>query len=766
MSVPRRLRTYRVLLRLFPRDFRETRGRELERLFLDMCAEWEEERGKLGLPFWGSLAWDTGWEALGEWFSLSRNTIGSTMTQSLGEHMSALIGDIRYAVRQLVRQPLYGVMVVVLMTLGIAGNTAMFRVFNGLFLRPLPFENPEQLVDLNETAPQWDLEFLMIGYRDFAAWRDNNSTFQSMAVYTYGGGALVMDGSARRVSYLSTTHTMDDVLGIQPALGRFFGPAEDQPDGPRAMLLTQGFWEQEFGADPGVLGSTVSLSGFPVEIIGVLPAEAGFVAGVDMWLPLRQTETEWRGWGLNGMGRLQPGATIEQARADLLTIHKGLTDQFEVNEISFPVIASLRDRYLGDYRLGSGFLLGAVGIVLLIACANIGGLMTARAMARAPEMAVRLAMGAPRLRIMRQLLTESFVLASVGAVTGSALGIWGSNALIRPMADQFPRWVSFDLDLRFLMFTLAVTVGAALLFGFVPALNASANRNAAWSTNRSTATTKRRRGMGLLVTAEVALALALLVVGGLSMLDVSRLGNVDPGFRADDLISYQLSLPSARYQDDGARLAFVEDYVPQLEAIPGVESVAIANTLPLGSHWGVFLQAEGAPPRAEDEANPVVLNRIVTSGYLETLDIDLVAGRSFTSFDGREDGTDAIIVNQTFVRTHLSHLSDPIGARVTWGTDAPREDATWMTVVGVTRDVKHYGVDEEMRPGFYQPLQQNPLGGFRVALRTRGEASSIISAARALTNQLDVELPVYNVQTMTEELNESLWARRATSWLS
>ena len=497
----------------------------------------------------------------------------------------------------------------------------------------------------------------------------------------------------------------------------------------------------------------------------MLPPEASFFAGVDVWLPLQESETDFDGWGLSGIGRLKPDASVESARAELLAIHKGLVDPFEVNEISFPVVSSLRDRYLGDYRLGSGFLLGAVGIVLLIACANIAGLMTARSMARGPEMAVRLAMGAPRLRIVRQLLTESFVLAAVGAVTGSALGIWGSKALVGPMVDQFPRWISFDLDLRFLVFTLAVTVGAALLFGLAPALEASRNRGAAWSTTRSTATAKRRRGMSFLVTGEVALALALLVVGGLSMLDVNRLGRVDPGFRADGLVSYSLALPSTRYGDDEARLAFVDDYLTRLDAIPGVESAAVANDLPLGGHWGWFFQAEGAPPRAEDEANPVVLNRVVTPGYLETLDVELVAGRPFNSFDGREEGNHVLIVNETCVRTHLSHLSDPIGARVTPGTDAPADDATWLTVVGVTRGVKHYGVDEEMRPGAYQPLVQSPRSGFAVALRTRGETGTIVSAVRAMTARVDVELPVYNVQTMTEQLDAALWTRRATSWL-
>ena len=482
-------------------------------------------------------------------------------------------------------------------------------------------------------------------------------------------------------------------------------------------------------------------------------------------MPLRQRETDWAGWGLTGLGRLNPGSTIEQARANLLSIHKGMIDQFEVNEISFPVINSLRDRYLGDYRLGSGFLLGAVGIILLIACANIAGLMMARSMARGPEMSVRLAMGAPRLRIVRQLLTESLVLAAAGGVAGVALGVWGSNALVAPMADQFPAWVSFDLDVRFLGFMLAITIGAAVLFGLAPALQTSRLSGTIGSAARSTANSSHRLGMSLMVAGEVALALALLVVGGLSMLDVSRLGSIEPGFEPEGLVSYDLTLPSTRYADDKARLAFVDDYLARLQAIPGVESASVSNIFPLSGHWGFFLMAEGAPPRGEDEANPVVLNRVVTPSYFQTVGVEFVAGRPFDEFDGREDGTLAIIVNETFVRTHLGHVTNPVGARVTMGTEAPGDDATWLTVVGVTRDVKHYGVDEDMRPGVYRPLRQQALGGFVVALRTRTTTGLVVAAARTVTAEIDIELPVYNVQEMTDQLDKSLWTRRATSWL-
>lgn len=728
-----------------------------------MCTEWEEAGRRLGIRFWMSLIWDTSIEAAGEWASLLHESVGSVMAHSIGEHMFALIGDLRFAARQLLRQPTYSVMVVVLMALGIGGNAAVFRVFNGLFLSPLPFDNPEQLIDLDETAPKWDLEYLNIAYRDYVAWSENNRSFQSMMVYRQGGGNLSNDGGATRVDYLRATHTIDEVLAIEPHLGRFFEPQEDHPDGPRVMMLSQGFWQQYYGSDPDVVGQTVNMDGRSWEIIGVLPAQARFMADVDIWIPLREVETDFNGWGLNGIGRLNPGVTVERARADLEAVHAAYMEEVDFVGISSPKIEPLRDRYLGEYRLGGGFLLGAVGMVLLIACANIAALMSARAMSRAPEMAVRMAMGAPRQRIVRQLLTESMVLALIGGAVGLALGTWGSKLMVAPLADQFPSFVSFDLDARFLGFMLLVTMCSALLFGLAPALRASASSGVSRVTNRSTTSSRDRRVMSWLVTGEVAMALTLLVVGGLSVLDAYRLGQLDPGFEVDGVVGFRLELPSIRYEDREARLAFVTDYLTRLEAIPGIESAAVSSHLPLSGHEGWFYSVDGAPPRGEDESNPVVLNRTATPAYFETVGVQLAAGRFFDDFDGRE-GNEVIIVNETFVRTHLSHLDDPIGARVAAGTES-NEDSNWVTVIGVTRDVKHYGVDEEMRPGVYLPFQQLVRGGFMVGIKTAGDRGAVMSAVRAVTSEMDPELPMYGIETMTERLDASLLTRRATSWL-
>ena len=547
-------------------------------------------------------------------------------------------------------------------------------------------------------------------------------------------------------------------------MGRFFTAAEDVPDGPKVVLLSDGFWAQRFDRDPGVLGTSISLDGEPYEIVGVLPPAARFVADAELWTPLQEDPASTDGWYLTGVGRLAPGVTMERALADLTSVHKGQIESRNVNEVTSPVMSSLRDRYLGDVRLGAGLLLAAVGIVLLIACANIAGLMVARSLTRQDEIAVRLALGAGRVRIAAQLLTESALLALLGALGGTALGLWGSGALVSAMADRFPPWITFDLDTRVFAFSLVLTAAAALLFGLAPALRTARGAHPATG-NRSTASGARRRGMGLLVMGEVALAVVLLVVGGLSTLDVWRLGRVDPGFRVDRVIAYSVSLPTARYPDTDSREAFVASYLERLGAERNVEHVAAASSLPLSGHWGFFYVVEGEQPRGDDDANPVVLNRVVTPEYLETMGVQLLTGRGFDAFDGRDDGTPVVIVNETFARTRMGGVEDAVGRRIAAGTHTPEDEGSWLTVVGVTRDVRHYGVDEPMRPGVYLPWRQLPRSGMQIAMVYDGPTSEGVATARRVTAALDPELPLADVRTMSESMDRSLWTRRATSWL-
>lgn len=741
----------------------------MERDFLDHVQARVEARGRLGIWFCIGLIWDALSGAAAEWCAVLTSNRSQAPPPRPGENMSRLINEIRQAIRQLNRRPAYAVAIVVLMALGIAGNAAVFRMVNGLFLRPLPFDEPAQLVDLNETAPQWNLEFLSIAFRDFDRWRAENDTFQAMSAIRDGGGNLLIDGKPERVSYLSTTHDIDEVLRLRPHLGRFYSAEEDHPDSGRVAMLSLGMWQQRFAGRDDVLGTVVTLDGEPVQIVGVLPKEADLVRDVQMWMPLRQTRDDWFGWGLNGVGRLQPGVSVEQARADLLAIHKSMIPEFNVNEISFPLVESLRERFLGEYRLGSGFLLGAMALVLVIACTNIGALVVVQSMSRSRELALRSALGASRARIVQQLMMESLLLAVLGSGLGVALGVIGSNAVVEPMARQFPRWVSFELDANFVLFNVAVTLIATVLFGLLPALRASGKAHASRLSQRATSGRWFTRRMNWIVGAEVAMAIILLVLGGLAMLDVARLGFVDPGFEADGVVSYSLNLPSGDYDRD-ARQTFVERMLPALEAVPGVDSAAIASTTPLSGHWGSFFQAQGAPMRAEEDGDPVVLRRVVSPSYFETLGIEMASGRTLDSFDGREGGLQGIVVNETFVKTHLSHLEDPVGALIVEGTSIP-DEPDWLTVVGVAKDVKHYGVDQEMRPGLYIPIQRQPLSNFRVALRVApgqsGEAdlTALGDRVRAVTERIDPRLPVFNLQAMQDQLDQSLWTRRAAAWM-
>ncbi len=743
----------------------------MERLFLEMCRERDREGRGTGPGFWLPLVLDTVAHAARERAaSLFRSKPGSAPAGSPDSStgtavMTALASDLRSAVRSVARQPVYAVTIVFMMTVAIAGNAAVFRVFNGLFLRPLPFEHAERLVDLDVRAPRWNLDYVSVAYADFHAWREGNETFEAMGVFDQGGANFAGPDGAIRISVVEASHDLTEVLGLEPAAGRFFRSEEDIPDGPRVALVSHAFSESRYGPPRSALGRSAVVDGRPYEIVGVLPPEASFVSEAEVWVPLQEDPSSHTSFYLSGVGRLRPGVGLERAEEDLTRVHKGLVDRFSVNRGTFPVVSSLRDRYLGDYRLGSSVLLGAMGIVLLIACANIAGLMLARSVGRTREVGIRLAMGAPRGRIVRQLLAESLLLAAAGAALGAWVGLRGSELLVGRMAQEFPPWVTFGLDWRFVLFTVGVTGGAAVLFGLAPALQSAGvdpTRSLQTSSTRTTASPGRRRAMGALVAGQVALALVLLVVGGLGLRDFQTLQEVDPGVRTERVLSYSLELPETRYGDDDRVRDFLDRHLERVRTLPGVSGAAATTILPLsGQHSGWFFQVEGAPPRGDDEANPVVLVRAVTPGYLETMGVELVSGRGFTDFDGREEGTPAAVVNQRFVREFLAHRDDPVGARIRTGGD----DRPWMTVVGVNRDGKHYGLDEEMRPGVYMPVRQLVDNRMNVVVRTAGDPEEVVAPVRRALWEQDAELALFNVATMDRRLRDTLWTRRASAWL-
>ena len=678
--------------------------------------------------------------------------------------MSDFLQDLRFAIRTLAKQPAFGLTVLGMLALGIGANAAIFGIFNGFVLRPLPFPEPDQLVRFDERAPRWNLEYVGMPYPDFHFWRERNESFQGMAVAGNESFSISGEGSAERIRGASVTHDMAQVLGIQPILGRDFLPEDDQPGAPDIALISEGLWEEKWGRDPDVQGQTIRLNARPYTIVGVLPDEAAFVMESRLWTPLRAELDESSGnYYLWGVGRLKEGIGLETARADLERIHVNLKDDGPASDDTFPVLEPVLALVLGDTRGPLLALMASVGLLLLIACANIAGLMLARALARGKEVGIRVALGAGRGRIIRQLLTESLTLATIGGILGSMVGIWGSSALMALSPDEPPPWVSFEPDYRFVLFVVGVVGLTAVLSGLAPALRAAGARSYGISLDaatRSTGSPARSRGLKSLVVGEVALSVILLVVAGLGIRDLQAVMNVEPGFETEGILTFSLSLPSVKYEEDESRLGFWEDYLAQIRALPGAEVAGATSATPMGGHWGQFFRPEGAPELSPDDVAPVTLNRIVTPGYMEAMGIRLLAGRFFAESDGREEGNMAVILNETWARNNFPDV-DPLGKRIS----ANWEGAPSMTVVGITQDTKHYGLDEEMRQGIFQPLAQVPISSSTVVIKTSLDPLSLVSQIRQLTLEADPDVPVVMPQTMQRIMDQSLWPRKIVAWL-
>lgn len=677
--------------------------------------------------------------------------------------MLDLFGDLKIALRRLIRQPGLSLMVVGMLGLGIGGNTAIFSILNGLFIRPLPFHDAERLVDLDETAPKWNLEFLGISYPDFHAWREQNRVFDGMAVWDQESFNLSAQGAAERIEGAEVTYDLASVLRIRPILGRDLRAEDDRPGAARVALLGFSLWQRTFGGVPDVIGKTLRLDSEAYTVVGVLPPEAVIPNDAQLWIPLAADPHEHRGWFLNGVGRLKEGITPERAREDLTRVHRAMLEVRPANEITSPIVTPLRERYLGDYRLLTSLLQGAVGVILLIACANAAGLMLARGTGRSGEVGVRAALGATRSRIVRELMTESFVLSGCGGLLGLILADVGLTGLTSVMPDQLPRWVSFEVDSRFMLFCLLITVVAAILSGLAPALQASrTNVHGALrrATAGSSAPTGKRIGFNALVVGEVALALVLLIGAALLVRAFLEVQKVEKGFRPDNVLTFRVTLPPAKYAEAERRVSFFNELLERSRALPGVQAAGAITIPPLGGHWGDFFEIESARPSGPEEQDPVTLVRVITPDYFQAMGVTLVSGRPFTEHDGRTEGAPIVIVNETFVRTFWPD-ADPLGKRIRYR----EEGSPWFTVVGVTRDVKHYGLDAKMRPGVYVPYLQTPVRTMAVALRSASDPTSLVSPVREIVRGMDADLPIHEVATMSQRLDESLRIRRSYSSL-
>ena len=671
--------------------------------------------------------------------------------------------DVRFGLRMLRKNPGFAAISTVILALGVAGNIVIFSVYSGFYLRPLPLPDSSRVVDLDETAPRWNLEYTGLAYPDFCSWRELNRSFEAMGAWVNRTCNLSFEGRLERVTGMAVTHDMASVLGIRPILGRPITAEEDRPGGAKVVLLGHGFWKRQFGGRGDAVGKTLKLDNEPFTIIGVLPSDRNMLAEGEFWVPLAMDPNDRKcGWFLRGIGRLKEGAGIGLAQEDLRQIHRGLVDKRLAEGDTSPRLTPLSDRFFGDVRLLIQVMLGAVGVVLLIACGNVAALTLARGLARAREFALRQSLGATPRRLAWLIGVESLIMAVLGGVAGLSLGKWGLQVLLNSLAERPPSWVRFDMDWRVLFFAGGMALAAAFL-GALPvvrlALHSSLHGHLQSSGQQSTMAGGGRRSLQALVVAELALTLILMVQAGLLVRTFRSLQKADTGFRVDHLLIYKISLPSAKYGSGEAWGAFFQEHLQRVRGLPGVVRASAANLPPLGGHNGTFYLMENAPPRRAGDPQPVVLSRVVYPGYFETMGISILAGRSFTEQDGRNEGSLAVVVDESFAKRSWPE-STAIGKRIRTYDGAP-----WLTVIGVAGDVKHYGVDQVGHPGVYLPFAQSAQNQLSIVVRCDAPPTSLVPAIRALVRESDPELPVYGVVTMEKRLSQAMWTRRLTASL-
>ena len=752
-------RAYRVLLRLAPRPLRTAHADDMEDLFAERLAAARTRGWLAAAAVWGRAVSDLLQARVGAW-----TPHPVALTVPIDERKTIMAGsDVRYAWRALLRQRGATALAVTMLALGIAANVAVFSLVNGLFLRPFPFPQPDRLVYINTAAPKWNLDTVGINYPDFDRWQKDQRLFEAIATYETANFNLADAGGVDRIRGAQITYDFPRVLGVAPILGRSFTPDEDKPKGPPVVLISAALWKERFASDRNVVGRSMRLDGTARTIIGVMPAEASFPDDVRLWVPYAGDPLQkYESYTGDAIGRLKPGVTPEQGDADVKRAHQPIWDTRDKDRVVTPFVKPLHETFVRDYRGAARTVGGAVAVLLLIACANVAAVMLARALARRREMGIRLALGSSRLRLLRQLLIENLMLAVAGGAIGLLVGRWALGALIRMIPDELPRWAVFHVDVRVAAFSVVVVAATVILFGWAPALHAVGGdlRSAVTATTGGTTGAPRgRRTLWFLVAGEFALAAVLLVCGGLLVKAFDRIRHVDPGFRSDHVLVATVPLAEATLPKFEQRAAFWREFERRAAEIPGVESAGVVTCAPLsGCHTGNFFNVEGAVPRP-DGKNPVVLWRTASPGYFRAMGIRLKEGRFLEDADDRDGAQPVIVVNETFVRTFWGEGATGVGRRLRQG------ERPWTTVVGVTADVKHYGLERPMRPGVYMSVSYDPRLNMTVALHTTVEPSSVTPALREVLRQMDPEVPLYRVRTMEAQIRQSTALRAAFSWM-
>ncbi|MGI8995653.1 MAG: ABC transporter permease [Pyrinomonadaceae bacterium] len=678
--------------------------------------------------------------------------------------MRTLWQDVRYGVRMLLKAPGFTVVAVLALALGIGANTAIFSVVNAVLLRPLPYADPEQLVQVWEQRPRRGMSQVEVASAEFLNWRAQNQVFEDMAALNFADYNLTGGGEEpERIPGAPVSASYFPLLGVKPLLGRTFLPEEDQPDRNSVVVLSYGLWQRRFGSDPNVLNKTITLNGKSHAVIGVMPRGFQLPQNAELATPIAFTpadQTDSSDHYLNVIARLKPGITVAQAGSELSAIAGRLEGAHPLNVGHEVLLVPLHEEIVGRARPALLVLLGAVGLVLLIACANVANLLLARAAARRKEIAVRMALGAGRWRVIRQLLTESLLLAALGGVLGLLLALWGVDLLVSLSPDSIPRAREIGMDGRALGWTFLITLATGVVFGLAPALQVSkADLTGALKEGDrgSTEGPHRSRVRSLLVVAEIGLTLVLLIGAGLLIKSFLRLQEVSPGFDTEGALTMNVSLPESKYKEAEQIAGFYQQLLPRIEAVPGVRSVGMVSVLPFsGDDTSNFITFENRPaPPPEQRARAG--RRIVSADYFRTLGIPLRKGRLFTA-DDVAGKPRVVIINEALARQFFAD-EDPLGKRIrTGGTSSP-----WMSIVGVSGDVKHGGLDRDVRPEVYTPFLQTPAHAMTLVVRASdraGDPRVLTAPIRAGVHSVDRDQPIGNINTIDGLISSSVAARR------
>jgi len=672
-----------------------------------------------------------------------------------------MLNDFRYAFRQLIKAPGFTAVTILTLALGIGACTAIFSVVNTVLLRPLDYPDPSRLVTIRETQLPEFPEF-SVAPPNFLDWAKQSKSFEKLAAYSGSRINLTGDGEPQQLLAVKATAEYFEVYGIKPALGRTFLPEEDAVGKNHVAVLSYPCWQRLFGGAGDVVGRPIQLNGEPYTVVGIAPLGFGSASKVEVWIPMafepKETANDARGAHyVNVAGRLKSGVTVAQAKAELEVIAAQLAKQYPDSNKGWGIfMMPLQDYNVRDVRTVLYTLLGAVGCVLLIACANIANLLLARATARHREISIRAALGASRARLMRQLLTESVVLSVCGGVAGVILARWGLDALLALAPSTLPRTSEIHLDSGVLVFSLILSVVTGLAFGIAPAwLAARADVNEALKqgTRGSTEGGARGRLRNALVVIEVTLALMLLGGAGLLARSFMELSHVDPGFTPENATVMRLSLPQKKYPLPEQQTNFANALLERVKALPGVQAAGAVQSMPLVGDYVLSFNIEGRPAITPSD-QPSTNYYAVTPDYFRAMGIRLVRGRVFTPQDDAKAPRVAII-NETMARQHFPN-EDPIGKRlnISNGPDA------WREIVGIVRDIKQYGVDKATSSQSYEPFAQAPFNSVNVVIRTNGPAAPLVSSLRPAVYAVDKDQPVGLIRPLEEIVSETIARQR------